>query len=143
MQEQIEAPVQKLGFFQRRQLKQAAGQHFSDEMLAVIVMGYSDLGVVGTRSVREMKSIQRILGRHRLLFSCISLLALSDEAIRLYNHAFNMGLPVNEAMRIVGQYREDVRGIGEDTNRANWCRKALRISGVYRRALLNIAATAA
>ena len=142
MQEQMETPV-RLGFFQKRQLKQAAEQHFNDEMLAVVTTGYSDLGGIGTRSTREMKSIQRILGRHRLLFSCISLLALSDEAIRLYNHAFSLGIPVRDAMSIVGQYREDVRGIGAELNRVNWSRKALRIAGAYRRAMLDIAAVAA
>lgn len=143
MQAQIETPVQHLSFFQRWQIKRAAGLHFSGEMLAVIATGYSDLGNIGIRSAREMKSIVRILKRHNLLFSCISLLSLSDEAIRLYNHAFSAGIPFREAIRIVVQYRESVREIGANANRANWSRNVLRIAGVYRRAMLDIAAAAA
>ena len=102
-------PPGRLNFFQRAQLKKAEEEKMSSEFIAVITTGYSDMGWFGTRSAREMGRIRQLLACHRLRFSCISLLALSDECLFLYVKGFERDLPLRDIWSVVGWYQKDVR----------------------------------
>ena len=95
--------------FQRAQLKKAAEQKMSSEFIAVITTGYSDRGWLGTRSAREMGRIRRLLACYQMRFSCISLLALSDECLLLYAKGFERDLPLRDIRPVVSWYQKDVR----------------------------------
>ena len=95
--------------FQRAQLKKAAEQKMPSEFIAVITTGYSDMGRLGTRSAREMGRIRRLLACYQMRFSCISLLALSDECLSLYAKGFERDLPLRDIRSVVGWYSEEVR----------------------------------
>ncbi len=95
--------------FQRAQLKKAAEQKMPSEFIAVITTGYSDMGWLGTRSAREMGRIRRLLACYQMRFSCISLLALSDECPSLYAKGFERDLPLRDIRSVVGWYSKEVR----------------------------------
>ena len=95
--------------FQRAQLKKAAEQKMPSEFIAVITTGYSDRGWLGTRSAREMGRIRRLLACYQMRFSCISLLALSDECLLLYAKGFERDLSLRDIRSVVGWYSEEVR----------------------------------
>ena len=95
--------------FQRAQLKKAAEQKMPSEFIAVITTGSSDMGRLGTRSAREMGRIRRLLACYQMRFSCISLLALSDECLLLYAKGFERDLPLRDIRSVVGWYSEEVR----------------------------------
>ncbi len=88
--------------FQRAQLKKAAEQKMPSEFIAVITTGYSDMGRLGTRSAREMGRIRRLLACYQMRFSCISLLALSDECLLLYAKGFERDLSLRDIRSVVG-----------------------------------------
>ena len=64
---------------------------------------------IGTRSAREMGRICRLLACYQMRFSCISLLALSDECLLLYAKGFERDLPLRDIRSVVGWYSEEVR----------------------------------
>ena len=107
------AKEEKLNLFQQLQLKQAEEQKMSPEFIAVITTGYSDTGRLGLRSAREMRRIRQLLASYRMRFSCVSLLALSDESILLYACGFERGLPLRDIRLVVCWYNEEVRSIQE------------------------------
>lgn len=94
--------------FQRAQLKKAQEQQLSSEFIAVITTGYSDTGRLGTRSAGEMRQIRQLLVCYRMRFSCVSLLALSDECLFLYAKGFERNLPLRDIRSVVGWYQEEV-----------------------------------
>lgn len=106
--------VTKLGFFQRRQLKLAAEQKLGRDFIATIASGYSDLGWAGTRRAKEMKKIRELLAHNRMRFSCVSLLALSDETLHLYAYGFERELALKDILPVIEGYREEVRSIQEN-----------------------------
>ena len=85
----------------------------SPEFIAVITTGYSDTGRLGLRSAREMRRIRQLLASYRMRFSCVSLLALSDESILLYACGFERSLPLRDIRLVVCWYNEEVRSIQE------------------------------
>lgn len=108
------AKVKKLGFLQRRQLKLAAQQKLGRDFIATIASGYSDLGWAGMRRAKEMKKIRELLAHNRMRFSCVSLLALSDETLHLYAYGFDRDLPLKDIQSVIENYREEVRSIQEN-----------------------------
>lgn len=106
--------IKRLGFFQRYQLKLAAEQNLARDFIATIASGYSDLGWAGTRCAAEMKKIRELLVRNRMRFSCVTLLALSDETLHLYAYGFERELPLKDILPVIDSYREEVRSIQEN-----------------------------
>lgn len=66
------------------------------------------MGRLGNRNAREMRQIRRLLVCYRMRFSCVSLLALSDECLFLYAKGFERNLPLRDIRSVVGWYQEEV-----------------------------------
>lgn len=132
--------------FQRAQLKRAQEQQLPSEFIAVITTGYSDMGRLGTRSAREMRHIRRLLAGYRMRFSCISLLALSDECLSLYAKGFERDLPLRDIRSVVSWYQKDVRRLQDASLRMGRRQQKKLLILAYEdamRALSHYAATAA
>ena len=56
-----------------------------------------------------MGRIRRLLACYQMRFSCISLLALSDECLLLYAKGFERDLSLRDIRPVVSWYQKDVR----------------------------------
>lgn len=101
--------MKRLSDRQKWEIRIARINQLTPEMEAVVVTGYSDFGRIGRRSAQGMKQMRSMLCRFHLLFSCITLLGLSDEAIFLYYNAFSAGLSPAHAINIVEGYRQRMK----------------------------------
>lgn len=129
--------------FQRAQLKKAQEQQLSSEFIAVIATGYSDMGRLGTRSAREMRQIRQLLVCYRMRFSCVSLLALSDECLSLYAKGFERDLPFRHIWSVVSWYQEDVRRLQDASLRMDRRQQKKLLLGAYKDALRTLSYYAA
>lgn len=94
-----------------RWLKQAA-HHLPADMVEIVASGRSDLtGRVAMRKAGDMKRLYCLFRRYQLLFSCVTLQGLSDEAIFLYGFGFHLGLLISEVRTVVEDYNAEIRGI--------------------------------
>lgn len=118
-----------LNLSQRFQLRKAMRLVENPRFITTICCGHSDFGGSGVRPAWQMGRIRRLLLRRKNQFAAVSLLGMSDEALRLYAVGFDHGLQLIDIWPVLAVYEEEIRKIDHQT----WglWRKKYEVLSVY------------